>query len=170
MSSYYLGSVGDRVFMHPGSSGTLVGPSSTQLYYKDLLDSLGVRIQQIRHGSYKSAGEPYVRSEMSEENLQQYQALLGSIWEGFPGIHGKQGGADPALQLRFPGSGFLGTLRGLRQVPARFRPAFPGAGAHVVHLDGRPLPDNLLIQHPIHCHLRKSISADFVYLCKLLKR
>ena len=80
-SSYYLGSVGDRVFMHPGSSGTLVGPSSTQLYYKDLLDSLGVRIQLIRHGSYKSAGEPYVRSEMSEENRQQYQALLGSIWE-----------------------------------------------------------------------------------------
>ena len=80
-SSYYLGSVGDRVFMHPGSSGTLVGPSSTQLYYKDLLDSLGVRIQLIRHGSYKSAGEPYVRSEMSEENRQQYQALLGSMWE-----------------------------------------------------------------------------------------
>ena len=79
--SYYLGSVGDRVFMHPGSSGTLVGPSSTQLYYKDLLDSLGVRIQLIRHGSYKSAGEPYVRSEMSEENRQQYQALLGSMWE-----------------------------------------------------------------------------------------
>lgn len=79
--SYYLGSVGDRVFMHPGSSGTLIGPSSTQLYYKDLLDSLGVRIQLIRHGSYKSAGEPYIRSEMSEENRQQYQALLGSIWE-----------------------------------------------------------------------------------------
>ncbi len=80
-ASYYLGSVGDRVFMHPGSSGTLNGPASTQLYYKDLLDSLGVRIQLIRHGSYKSAGEPYVRSEMSEENRQQYQALLGSIWE-----------------------------------------------------------------------------------------
>lgn len=79
--SYYLGSVGDRVFMHPGSSGTLMGPSTTQLYYKDLLDSLGVRIQLIRHGSYKSAGEPYVRSEMSEENRQQYQALLGSVWE-----------------------------------------------------------------------------------------
>ena len=79
--SYYLGSVGDRVFMHPGSSGTLMGPSTTQLYYKDLLDSLGVRIQLIRHGSYKSAGEPYVRSEMSEENRQQYQALLGSMWE-----------------------------------------------------------------------------------------
>ena len=79
--SYYLGSVGDRVFMHPGSSGTLMGPSTTQLYYKDLLDSLGIRIQLIRHGSYKSAGEPFVRSEMSEENRQQYQALLGSMWE-----------------------------------------------------------------------------------------
>ena len=80
-TSYYLASVGDRVFMHPGSSGTLMGPSSTQLYYKDLLDSLGVRIQLIRHGSYKSAGEPFVRSDMSEENRLQHQALLGSIWE-----------------------------------------------------------------------------------------
>ena len=80
-ASYYLGSVGDRVFMHPGSEGTLNGPATTQLYYKDLLDSLGVRVQLIRHGSYKSAGEPYVRSEMSQENREQYQVLLGSIWE-----------------------------------------------------------------------------------------
>lgn len=79
-ASYYLGSVGDRVFLHPGSEGNLTGPSSTQLYYKDLLDSLGVRVQLVRHGSYKSAGEPYVRSKMSEENRQQYEALLGSIW------------------------------------------------------------------------------------------
>ena len=79
-ASYYLGSVGDRVFMHPGSEGTLNGPATTQLYYKDLLDSLGIRIQLIRHGSYKSAGEPYVRSEMSEENREQYRVLLGSIW------------------------------------------------------------------------------------------
>ena len=80
-ASYYLGSVGDRVFMHPGSEGTLNGPSTTQLYFKDLLDSLGVRVQLIRHGSYKSAGEPYIRSEMSEENREQYQVLLGSVWE-----------------------------------------------------------------------------------------
>ena len=79
-ASYYLGSVGDRVFMHPGSEGNLTGPSTTQLYYKDLLDSLGVRVQLFRHGSYKSAGEPFVRSEMSPENRQQYEALLGSIW------------------------------------------------------------------------------------------
>lgn len=79
-ASYYLGSIGDRVFMHPGSDGTLNGPATTQMYYKDLLDSLGIRIQLIRHGSFKSAGEPYIRSEMSDENRLQYQVLLGSIW------------------------------------------------------------------------------------------
>ena len=79
--SYYLGSVGDRVFMHPDSDGTLTGLASTSMYYKDLLDSLGVQVELIRHGSYKSAGEPYVRSEMSAENREQNQALLRSIWE-----------------------------------------------------------------------------------------
>ena len=79
--SYYLGSVGDRVFMHPDSDGTLTGLASTSMYYKDLLDSLGVQVELIRHGSYKSAGEPYVRSEMSAENREQNLALLRSIWE-----------------------------------------------------------------------------------------
>lgn len=78
--SYYLGSVGDRVFMHPGSDGFLTGLSSTQPYFKDLLDSLGIEMQLIRHGSYKSAGEPYIRSEMSPENREQYEVLLNSIW------------------------------------------------------------------------------------------
>ena len=79
-ASYYLGSVADRVFMHPGSSGTLNGLSSNLLYYKDLLDTLGVEVQLIRHGSYKSAGEPYIRSEISPENREQYEVLLSSIW------------------------------------------------------------------------------------------
>ena len=79
--SYYLGSVGDRVFMHPDSDGTLTGLASQSMYYKDLLDSLGIQVELIRHGSYKSAGEPYVRSEMSAENREQNLALLRSIWE-----------------------------------------------------------------------------------------
>ena len=79
--SYYLGSVGDRVFMHPDSDGTLTGLASQSMYYKDLLDSLGVQVELIRHGSYKSAGEPYIRSEMSAENREQNLALLRSIWE-----------------------------------------------------------------------------------------
>ncbi len=79
--SYYLGSVGDRVFMHPDSEGTLTGLASQSVYYKDLLDSLGIQVELIRHGSYKSAGEPYIRSEMSAENREQNLALLRSVWE-----------------------------------------------------------------------------------------
>ena len=79
--SYYLGSVGDRVFMHPDSEGALTGLSSQSMYYKDLLDTLGIQVELIRHGSYKSAGEPYVRSEMSAENREQNLALLRSCWE-----------------------------------------------------------------------------------------
>ena len=82
---------------------------------------------------------------------------------GFPGIHGEQGGADPALLLRFPGRGLLRALRNLRQVPARFRPTVPRTGAHDVHLDGGCTPDDILIQ------VCGSFSADFVYICKLLK-
>ena len=78
--SYYLGSVADKVFMHPDSEGILTGLSTSHPYYKDLLDSLGIQVQLIRHGSYKSAGEPYVRNEMSPENREQNEVLLSSIW------------------------------------------------------------------------------------------
>ena len=66
--------------------------------------------------------------------------------EGFPGVHGKQGRADPGLRLRFPGRCLFRALRGLWQVPARLSPAFSGARAHFFHLDGGRLPDDLLIR------------------------
>lgn len=94
-ASYYLGSVADRVFMHPGSSGTLNGLSSNLLYYKDLLDTLGVEVQLIRHGSYKSAGEPYIRSEISPENREQYQVLLSSIWNPMVEAMAESRGIEP---------------------------------------------------------------------------
>ena len=47
----------------------------------DLLDKLGVNVQLIRHGKYKSAGEMYTRGSSSAENREQYQRLVNSIWE-----------------------------------------------------------------------------------------
>lgn len=78
--SYYLASAADRVFMNPKGDGTLSGLSSTQMFLKDLLDTLGVEIQLIRHGKFKSAGEMYIRNDISPENRLQYEKLLGSIW------------------------------------------------------------------------------------------
>ncbi len=84
-ASYYLASVADRVYMNSacGSGSFLTGFSSQVVYMKDLLDLLGVKVQLIRHGKYKSAGEPYITNQMSAANREQYEALLGSIWSGW---------------------------------------------------------------------------------------
>ena len=82
-ASYYLASAADRVFLHPPGGGSLNGMSSTQPFLKDLLDTLGVEVQLIRHGKFKSAGEMYIRNDISPENREQYEVMLGSIWATF---------------------------------------------------------------------------------------
>jgi protease-4 len=79
-ASYYIASVADRVFLYPKGSGELTGLGSTQFFLKDALDTLGIDIQLIRHGKYKSAGEMYIRNDISPENREQYETMLNSIW------------------------------------------------------------------------------------------
>ena len=81
-ASYYLASTADRIFLHPKGGGALTGLGTTQFFIKDLLDTLAIDIQLIRHGKFKSAGEMYIRNDISPENRQQYEELLGSIWGG----------------------------------------------------------------------------------------
>ena len=78
--NYYLASVADKVILNAYGDVMISGMSSELMYYKDLIDHLGIDIQLIRHGKYKSAGEPYIKSEMSAENKEQYETMLGTIW------------------------------------------------------------------------------------------
>lgn len=78
--SYYIASAADRVFLNPKGGGAFTGLASTQFFLKDLLDTLGVGVQLIRHGKFKSAGEMYIRNDISPENRLQYEELLGSVW------------------------------------------------------------------------------------------
>ena len=78
--SYYIASVADRVFLYPKGSGSLNGLSTTQFFLKDALDAVGVDVQLIRHGKYKSAGEMYIRNDISPENREQYEVLFNSLW------------------------------------------------------------------------------------------
>lgn len=82
-ASYYVASAADRVFLHPQGSGSLNGMASTMPFVKDLLDTLGIDVQLIRHGKFKSAGEMYIRNDISPENREQYDVLLGSVWNGY---------------------------------------------------------------------------------------
>ena len=80
--SYYLASVADKILMGKAHGGTyqLVGISSQLMFLKDILDKLGVNVQLIRHGKYKSAGEMFIRNSSSPENREQNQAMINSMW------------------------------------------------------------------------------------------
>lgn len=79
---YYLASAADKVLMSSAHGGmvALTGLSSRIVFLKDLLDKLGVNVQLIRHGKYKSAGEMYIRNDISPENRLQYETFINSIW------------------------------------------------------------------------------------------
>ena len=81
-ASYYLASVSDKIFMtsYNGGMNMFTGLSSQMIFLKDILDRLGVNVQLIRHGKYKSAGEMYVRNSSSPENLEQNREMVESLW------------------------------------------------------------------------------------------
>lgn len=83
--SYYLASVSDKVYMTPydGGINMFTGLSSQMVFLKDILDRLGVNIQLIRHGKYKSAGEMFIRNSSSDENLEQNEAMINSMWNSW---------------------------------------------------------------------------------------
>jgi protease-4 len=78
--SYYLCSVADSVFINPRGLVNFKGLGTEILYYKDFENKFGVKYEVIRHGKYKSAVEPYLASEMSENNKEQITSFLQSIW------------------------------------------------------------------------------------------
>lgn len=78
--TYYLASVADKVAVNPSGSIGWHGLASQTMFLKDLLDKLGIEMQIFRVGTYKSAVEPLIGTQMSEANREQTQAFLSSIW------------------------------------------------------------------------------------------
>ncbi|MFS4456484.1 signal peptide peptidase SppA [Maribacter sp. 2304DJ31-5] len=77
---YYLSSVADSIFMNPVGAMDFKGLSTEVLFYKDLQEKAGIKMEVIRHGKYKSAVEPYLENEMSESNRRQIKELIQSLW------------------------------------------------------------------------------------------
>ena len=79
---YYVASLSDRICLHPSGMIDFRGMGAEVMYYKDLLDKLGVEMQLIRPEScaYKSAGEVYTLNHMSDANREQIRAYIASIW------------------------------------------------------------------------------------------
>ena len=78
--SYYISSVSDKIYQNPLGGTLLQGLSSNIMFFKNAGDKYGVDFQVIRHGQFKSAVEPYMRTNMSDENRLQLSELLNDIW------------------------------------------------------------------------------------------
>lgn len=78
---YYVASACDEVWMNPSGMLDWHGLASQPIFYKDLLDKLGVKMQVFKVGTYKSAVEPYILTEMSAANREQVRSFLGDIWQ-----------------------------------------------------------------------------------------
>lgn len=78
--AYYLGSVADSVFINPEGMLMFTGIASQREFYKNALDKLGIEMQVVRHGKFKAAVEPFMLDHMSDENRQQVETYIGSLW------------------------------------------------------------------------------------------
>ena len=79
--SYYLASAADKVALNPQGALDLHGIASQPIFYKEFLEKLGIKMQVFRVGTYKSAVEPYIGTEMSEANREQTRSFINSIWD-----------------------------------------------------------------------------------------
>lgn len=77
---YYLATVADSIFINPVGAVDVHGMASGIPYFKKFMDKVGVEMQVIRVGTFKSAVEPYMLDDMSEANRLQTEHYLGSIW------------------------------------------------------------------------------------------
>ena len=80
-SGYRLASNASEIWLNPMGGTLFMGPGGSMLYYKGLIDKLGINVHVYRVGKFKSYVEPYTRADASPEAKQADQALYGSLFE-----------------------------------------------------------------------------------------
>lgn len=81
--AYYVASVADEIYMNPEGSLEFKGLSASVMFMKEALDKMGVEVQVIKVGTYKSAVEPFILNEMSGANREQMTTYLESMYSAF---------------------------------------------------------------------------------------
>ena len=79
--SYYLASVSDQIYLNPGGMLEFKGLAAQNVFIRGTLEKLGVEMQIVKHGKFKSAVEPFIRDNMSEPARLQTKKYVNSIWE-----------------------------------------------------------------------------------------
>lgn len=81
--AYYVCSVANEVLVNPSGMIDWHGLASQPIFFTEAMEKLGVKMQVFKVGTFKSAVEPYINTEMSEANRQQVTSYLTSIWNGW---------------------------------------------------------------------------------------
>lgn len=82
---YMLASAADKLFLNPFGGTDVRGIGTSIPFYKGLMDKLGVKMNIVKVGTFKSAVEPFILTDMSEPNRLQYQAFIDSVWANVAG-------------------------------------------------------------------------------------
>lgn len=80
-TNYYIVSVADKIYLNAVGSVAWDGLSAQKMYFTRLLEKVGVEMQILKVGTFKSAVEPYFRTSMSDEDRKQTEQYLNGIWE-----------------------------------------------------------------------------------------
>lgn len=93
--NYFIASLADSIFVNPVGMIDIHGLSATTTFFKGFLDKVGVNVQVVKVGTFKSAVEPYILTSMSDANRLQQEVFLGRIW----GEIGRQIGENRGISV-----------------------------------------------------------------------
>lgn len=93
-TNYYIASVADKMYLNAVGSVAWNGLSAQKMYYTRLMDKIGVEMQILKVGTFKSAVEPYFRTSMSKEDRHQTQQYVAGIWSEMKGAVAKSRGVS----------------------------------------------------------------------------
>lgn len=82
---YILATSADSIFINPLGAVDIRGVGTSIPFFKGLMDKLGVKMQVVKVGTFKSAVEPFILNEMSEPSRLQTRVFIDSIWDFFSG-------------------------------------------------------------------------------------
>ena len=82
-TNYYVASVADRICLDPTGEVGWNGLSAQKMYFTRAMEKLGVEMQILKVGTFKSAVEPYFRTSMSDADRLQTQQFLDGIWDEY---------------------------------------------------------------------------------------
>lgn len=77
---YYIACTSDTIYLNPKGAVDIKGLSATTLFFKGFLDKVGIDMQVTKVGTYKSAVEPFILTEMSEASRLQQEHYIGNMW------------------------------------------------------------------------------------------